>query len=252
MSSLLSRAWGRLNRTLGLRRDQIEVAVQLFGAAYPEATFVQIGANDGQARDPLRIQIERRRWHGVMVEPVPYVFQRLRTRYGKHPRVRLEMSAIADREGVMPFYHLRKAQPGEKVWKYYHALGSFRRDVVLNHRGLVPDIDERLVETEVPCTTFSELCKRHGIAQLDLLQIDTEGYDYEILKTIDFARWRPRLIVYEHYHLSPADRTAARERLGTLGYTTFEHGLDTVALDRSRLTPRDARIAKLFARNDAS
>ena len=37
------------------------------------------------------------------------VFERLRARYRGHPRVRLENSAIADREGMLPFYHLAQA-----------------------------------------------------------------------------------------------------------------------------------------------
>ncbi len=159
--SLRVKAWRRLTRFLGLPQNDIERAVHRFGAAYPEAVFVQIGANDGDTGDPLRLQIERRRWRGVMVEPVPYVFRKLREKYGEHARIRLEMSAIAARPGVLPFYHLREALPGEKVWRWYHVLGSFRREVILKHADAVPDIEARIVETPVPCLTFDELCRRH-------------------------------------------------------------------------------------------
>jgi len=220
--------------------------MQLFGAVYPDATFVQVGANDGMARDPLRTQIQRRRWRGVMVEPVPYVFKRLSARYGNHPRIKLEQSAIADREGVLPFYHLREALPGEEVWSWYHALGSFRREVVLSHQSFIPDIASRLVETEVPCTILSSLCERHGLAHVDLLFIDTEGYDYEVLRTVDFEARRPRVIVYEHIHLSADDRQNAQELLTRQGYWVFEHGLDTAALDSTRISAADKRLVNLF------
>lgn len=221
--------------------------MQLFGTRHPDATFVQVGANDGSARDPLRIQIGRRRWRGVMVEPVPYVFQRLAARYSGHPRIQLEQAAIADRSGSLPFYHLREAAPGETVWQYYHALGSFRRDVLLKHRNFIPDIDSRLVETLVPCTTLGSLCKRHGLDHIDLLFIDTEGYDYEILRTVDFTTQRPRVIVYEHIHLSQEDRQHARELLAQQGYCCFEHGLDTAALDTTRIDPTaDRKLLHLF------
>lgn len=246
MSSLLPRLTSRIRRELGLPLDQIEAAVHRFGAAHPEATFVQIGANDGVARDPLRMQVERRRWRGIMVEPVPYVFKRLQERYGDHPRVQLEMSAIAEQSGVLPFYHLREAREGEEVWQWYHALGSFKREVVLSHEGLIPDIEDRLTETAVPCTSFSSLCERHGLTHIDLLQMDTEGYDYQILRSIDLSIWRPRLIIYEHHHLAPDERRAARELLTTQGYLTFEHGLDTAALDGTRLGPADKSLHRLF------
>ena len=245
--SLLTKAWRRLTRLLGLPMNRVERAVHRFGSAYPEAVFVQIGANDGDTADPLRLQIERWRWSGVMVEPVPFVFEKLRARYEGHPRIRLEMSAIADRTGVMPFYHLREALPGEKVWPWYHFLGSFRRDVVLKHADAVPDIEARIVETPVPCLTFEELCRRHELGAIDLLMMDTEGYDFEILKTIDFARWRPRMLVYESCHLSPADRQAAQGLLSGQGYRYFESGFDTAALDQTRLGERDQGLMRLFA-----
>ena len=37
---------------------------------------------------------------------------------------------------------------------------------------------------------------------IDLLQIDTEGFDYEVLKMFDFNTYRPVIIQYEHFHLS--------------------------------------------------
>lgn len=246
MSFMLPRLTGRIRRELGLPLDRIEAAVHRFGAAYPEATFVQVGANDGVARDPLRMQVERRRWRGIMVEPVPYVFKRLEERYGHHPRVQLEMSAIAERSAVLPFYHLREAKEGEEVWSWYHALGSFRREVVLSHKAFIPDIEDRLTETQVPCIDFNSLCAGAGLTHVDLLQMDTEGYDYQILRSIDLTVWRPRMIIYEHHHLSSDERRAARELMTTQGYLTFEHGLDTAALDSTRLGPVDKAILKLF------
>lgn len=248
MNKLALKAWYRLRRLVGLPVDRMEAVMQHFGAAHGDAIFIQVGANDGVALDPLRIQVERRRWRGVMVEPVPYVFERLQSRYGAHPRVQLENSAIAVTEGTLPFYHLKEAEPGESVWAFYHALGSFRRDVILKHRDVIPDIDDRLVETAVPCITFTGLGEKHDLQRVDLLQMDTEGYDWEILRHVDFTRWRPRLIVYEHSHLSEDNRKAAQNLLTEQGYAWFEHGLDTAALDVHNINKGDRRLVKFFAK----
>lgn len=245
-TSTIARIIRRARRELGLPLDPLEKAVRLFGRAHPTATFVQIGANDGVARDPLRLEVERRRWTGVMVEPVPYVFKRLEERYGNHPRVRLEMCAIAEEPGLRPFYHVREAAPGEAIWPWYHALGSFKREVLLSHASFIPDIENRVSEVQVPCVTFNDLCVRSGLPYLDLLQVDTEGYDYEVLRSVDFEAWRPRFVMYEHHHLATADRCAARKLLTEQGYLTFEHGLDTAALDSTRLGPEDETLRRLF------
>jgi FkbM family methyltransferase len=248
MHPLALRAIAKARRSIGFPMDRIEALMRRFGAAHPDAFFIEIGANDGFARDPLRLEIKRRRWRGIMVEPVPYVFEWLRERYGSHPRIALEQAAIAERDGVLPFYHLREATPGEQVWGWYHALGSFNRDVVLSNRDLVPDIEDRLVETKVPAMTFAQLCEKHDVDDVDLVLIDTEGYDYEILKSMDLAARRPRLVVYEHLHLSSEDRAAARGMLEAEGYITFEDDLDTAALDTTRLSPKDRRLHRFVAR----
>jgi hypothetical protein len=43
---------------------------------------------------------------------------------------------------------------------------------------------------------------RYGIGHVNLLQIDTEGYDYNILKMIDFEGFSPDVINLEYVHLT--------------------------------------------------
>ncbi|HEY7633741.1 MAG TPA: FkbM family methyltransferase [Thermoleophilaceae bacterium] len=204
-----------------------------FAHSYPEAFFVEIGSNDGEQHDHLRPFILASDWRGIMVEPVPYVFERLRRTYGAEPRLTLENAAVAERDGVLPFFHMRDASAEERelLPDWYDGIGSFSRDAVLGHIGEIPDIEERIVRAEVTALTFESLCSRHGVQQVDLLVIDTEGYDWRILRSIDLEAHSPRLIVYEHYHLSEADRRAAAEHLRRHGYETIEEGFDTFCLD---------------------
>jgi FkbM family methyltransferase len=206
--------------------------IRAFGAAFPRAVFVEIGANDGEQHDHLRPMILEREWRGVMVEPVPYVFDRLVSNYGRIDRVTLENAAIADRDGRLPFYHLAPVTNyrREGLPQWYDGIGSFSREAVLDHARLIPDIADRLVETLVPALTFDSLCAKHGLDVVDLVLIDTEGYDYEILQHIDFATHRPVLVGYEHYHLTREDRDAALTRMRDAGYETLQEGFDTWCL----------------------
>jgi FkbM family methyltransferase len=181
-----------------------------------------------------------------MVEPVPYVFKKLANRYGKHPRVALENAAISSTSGQLPFYHLRQALPDEEVWEWYHALGSFRKEVILSHKHLIADIEDRVVEIKVPGLTFDDICAKHGFSHLDLIQIDTEGYDFEIIKTINFDHWQPRMLIYEHHHLSPEDKRAANDLLRKNGYSMFEYGLDTACLLTADEATQQSRLGRYF------
>jgi len=217
-----------------------------FAEAFPEARFVEIGANDGEQHDHLRPIVLERRWRGILVEPVPYVFERLRRNYAGVDHVILENAAIADRDGELPFFHLREADRAtERVPQWYDAIGSFSREAVLSHRPQIADIDERLVETAVPTLSFDSLLARHSFDAVDLVVVDTEGYDWEVLRTIDLDRHRPALIVYEHFHLDPDVRAAAREHLEAHGYETLEEGFDTFCLDPAADSGLTARFRGL-------
>lgn len=207
--------------------------VRAFADAYPRAFFVEIGSNDGEKYDHLRPFIVSGSWAGIMVEPVPYVFERLRSNYGGVERVSLENVAIGDRDGRLPFYHLSEVDEDERdgLPDWYDTIGSFLREAVLSHAGKVPGIEQRIVSTEVPCLTFQSLCARHGVERVDLVLIDTEGFDWQIVRHIDFELYRPRLLIYEHFHLSQADRAECRAHLERLGYETMEEGFDTFCLD---------------------
>jgi FkbM family methyltransferase len=207
--------------------------LRAFAEAHPEAVFVEIGGNDGEQHDLLRPLLLDHAWTGVIVEPVPYVFERLKRNYRDRPGLSLENVAVAPEDGERPFYHLAEsADPaGEGLPRWYDGIGSFSREEVLSHKPFIPDIEERLVEIRVPCLSLASLCARNRIDRLDLIVIDTEGYDWEIIRHLSLAALRPRLLVYEHYHLGPDDRRACAERLREAGYETMEEHFDTFCLD---------------------
>mgnify|MGYP001296139908 CR=1 FL=1 len=74
--------------------------------------------------------------------------------------------------------------------------------------------------TVTPPPAIKDLLAKHGIARPNLLQIDTEGFDFEVIKMIDWAN-PPDLIHYETVHLSVSDRKAAWELLRANGYRLF-------------------------------
>ncbi len=214
------------------RRNAVTPLVVAFGAAYPRARFVQVGANDGTRHDHLREEITTGEWTGVMVEPVPYVFERLRDTYGDNERIALENAAVGVRDESATIHHLAelKGEEREAAPWWYDAIGSFDLETVRRSAREMPGGEELIVGTEVECLTFDSLCRRHGIEDLDLLAVDTEGHDAAILAGVDFERFRPRLVLYEHFHLPADERSGTRERLQENGYETMEEGFDTYCL----------------------
>ncbi|HEV2370137.1 MAG TPA: FkbM family methyltransferase [Acidimicrobiales bacterium] len=249
--SLVHRALAPMGRRLraaagrGEGNDPRSRLVREFARAFPEAFFIQVGSNDGLKLDPLRPHILARQWRGIMIEPLPYVFDQLETEYGGHPRIILENVAVADHDGTAELFYIPEStDPSLPNW--YDALGTFRKDVLLKHTDFIPDIADRISSVAVPCSTFESICARHSVKKIDLVQIDTEGYDYEVIKLIDLERHAPKLLMYEHLHLSPSDREACLQHLRANGYEDISDTMDTVCLRVGDVPTRHRELLGLW------
>jgi FkbM family methyltransferase len=212
----------------------IHAVTAAFASDHPRAVVIEVGAHDGIQRDPLRRHVLTCDWTTYLLEPVPAVFEKLQRNVrfvdGAHP----VNVAIAGQDRPLPFFQVRPPEPGEEVWPWYDALGSFDREVVLSHVEQIPDIAERIVSVDVPALTARTFLADHAIDRVDLLQIDTEGYDLVVLEQFDIASLQPFLVIYEHWHLDDDQRGAAERLLASAGYELRSEGLDTIAMRRDR------------------
>ncbi len=101
---------------------------------------------------------------------------------------------------------------------------------------------EHRVEEQVNCITFKQLISKYQIKQVDLLQIDAEGYEYEILNSIDFATTPIRFINYESVLLHKNKRKTD-DLLRKNGYVLTDYGLDTFAYKKE-----DSDLTKCWTR----
>ncbi|MFH2204082.1 MAG: FkbM family methyltransferase, partial [Elusimicrobiota bacterium] len=192
---------------------------------------VKVGANDGVTGDPCSdILLSGTRWKGLLIEPVPHIFDRLKANFPDAKRYSLEQSAVGAAAGETTFYYVDKdaiiSLPDLPHW--YDKIGSFDRNhiVKLLDGVLEPHIRECAVEVQ----TLTAILKKNGIRDIHLLHIDTEGFDLEVLKTLDFAAYAPLLIFAEHLHLSAADKKIMIELLREHGYSVRDCGGDYFAV----------------------
>ena len=66
---------------------------------------------------------------------------------------------------------------------------------------------------------------------MHLLHLDAEGHDYEVLRTLDFAKHAPLSIFVEHKHLSDAQKTEMLHLLRKHGYAVRDCGEDYFAVN---------------------
>jgi len=189
--------------------------------------FVQVGAFDGLANDPLHDFITRFHWRGILLEPQAEAFAALAATYRDEPQLILHQAAVAAIEGSRPLYKVRAA-PGLPPWA--PQIASFHRETVLAHRDVIPDIEDLIATEEVACLTFDNLLAPFPGRTIDLLQIDAEGADFEIIKLFHQGGRRAHILHFEHKHLSPRDLAQCAAFLIERGYSVGLDGGDSTAL----------------------
>ncbi len=192
-----------------------------------EFFFIQIGANDGVMCDDIYDFVTENKLSGIVVEPLPDIFKRLRANYKDYPNIVAVNKAIYPSGKTVKLYRVK---PEHDLKEDYDGIASLFKEHHLKSKKKIPDIDAYIVEEEVPCISFHDLIETCHVNKIDLLQIDTEGYDYEIIKMINFQEIKPHIIRYEYKHLSGVDRTACIGLLKKQGYQFFmDSGKDMIA-----------------------
>jgi FkbM family methyltransferase len=199
--------------------------------------LVQVGANDGVRNDLLCPFLAGSDPRGILIEPQTMPFRKLQARYGDRERLTLLQAAIDDRAGTRTLYRCREDLVAGEGAAFLSGLASFDRsqvvDAYVRHArrlGLSEHPDRAIVGEAVATLTLDAVLIDFGLDRCDLLVIDTEGHDFEIIRTIDFSRIRPLVLIYEHIHLGRADRLACWRLLRANGYRCAADWSNTLAL----------------------
>jgi FkbM family methyltransferase len=187
--------------------------------------FLQIGAFDGVSGDPLHFYVRRGLLKGCLLEPQTDAFQQLCANYAGCEGLTFKQAAIGVQSGTAALYRVR---PGTTGPEWLYQIASFDKDMLLKHAAVVPGLEQAVVVETVPVVAFDELFAELRVAP-DIVVIDTEGYDFEVIKLLNVPMRKPSIIQYEYVHLRAQDQHACLELLASLGYVMAKSGSDMVA-----------------------
>jgi FkbM family methyltransferase len=224
-------------RVSSLNRKNLQVSAllhhycNLLADAYASPVFVKVGANDGITGDPFGSTfINDSRWRGLLIEPIPHLCERLRHNYPSTERFEIVQVAIGQRKGEKPFYFVSDdiKSSGLPEARYdYDQLGSFDRGHIERHFNGV--LTPYIVAMNVKVEPLSAVLDCSGCQRIHILHIDTEGYDLQVLLTLDLEKYKPDLLLVEHKHLSLFRKLQMKSLLTDAGYVVSNLGSDYCA-----------------------
>ncbi|HYG44141.1 MAG TPA: FkbM family methyltransferase [Bordetella sp.] len=143
-----------------------------------EGFYIDVGANDPETDSATKVFYDRG-WHGINIEPLQSHLKKLRD---ARPRD-INLGCAAG------------AAPGQfQIWECrVRGWATMDADVAARHEadgyeGQWHRIDVR---------TLADICAEHAPADIHFLKIDVEGFEHEVLRGMDFTRFRPWIVVAE-------------------------------------------------------
>jgi len=141
--------------------------------------YIDVGANDPEEHSVTKAFYEAG-WRGINIEPLPSFHQVFNE---QRPRdVNLAVAAGSS-NGELTLYDT----PQVRGW------ASPEQSVAELHRAEGHEV----VELTVPVRTLASVCEEHVQGEIHFLKIDVEGFEGEVIKGMDFVRWRPWVLVIE-------------------------------------------------------
>jgi FkbM family methyltransferase len=193
--------------------------------------FLQVGANDGVSFDFLFHFVKKRHSKGIVIEPVGNYYKELCANYFDFKEIIKINKAVHSRLKEVGIYKIKDTELS-KYPDWAKGIASFQKshlqkfDVINN---------DDIIEEKVQADTLEHIIEDSGLEEFDYFQVDTEGYDYEVVDMFDFSKRKPKVIRAEYINLPDSDKEKFRKLLTKNGYFIFFEALDIVAVDLKKI-----------------
>lgn len=221
-------------------KGSIDEFTNLYSKSKDRVTVVQIGANDGIDNDPIHKFIKRDKWQGVLLEPQKYVFDKyLLPLYRKTEGIVTLNTALDLKDGFKSIYKISisNSRWATGLTSFSRAVleeairsGYVEKQAIKEGCPLPENKEEYITEESVECICTDSLIKKMKLKKIDWLQIDTEGFDFEIIKMFNIGVTKPSVIVYENLHFSDSLQNECLNYLKQLDYECHNFGPNTLAM----------------------
>lgn len=151
-------------------------ALKLFGPGF----YIDIGANH-PTRDSVSRSLYERGWRGINIEPVLHYYESL---CAERPEDINLCVAVGDREDELVFFESPET-----------GLSTLSMDMAERQKAEGIPFIQRTVKTR----TLSSICEEYASREhpIHFLKIDVEDFEEQVLRGMDFQKWRPWIILIE-------------------------------------------------------
>ena len=168
----LGKQWLMRAGIVVMRREFVPFGLDLFAdtaalsrvLGHEVRVFFDVGANVGQTSLRAATVFPNAAIHAF--EPHPGTFRHLLAQTGSNERIRPNNLALGESDGEVDFYDF----------------GDSKINSMIANSPYVQKFEKKATKIKVACTTIAQFCDRNELPGIDVLKIDTEGFDLSVLK----------------------------------------------------------------------
>lgn len=175
--------------------------------------FVDIGAHDGITGSNTYFLEKERGWKGICIEPIPEVFVKL-----NQNRQSININSCITQDSELVVFR-RVYGYGEMLSGILHLMDNEHLERIEKDCKATGN---NYIDIEVPGRNINNILCELNIKEVDFLSIDTEGAEFDIIKTIDFNTINITFLTIENNNNSEK----IREYLSIRGYKCIKSVTD--------------------------
>lgn len=149
--------------------------------------FIEAGAHDGFFQSNTYYLEKFKNWSGVLIEPIPELYKEC---------IRQRPQAEVFNCALVPFDY---RDPKIKIVSA-DTMSFVKRE------GQFQDLRLKMAKTwvktneiSVPARTLTSILDELKVSTIDFLSLDVEGFELDVLKGLDFIKYRPKYILIEFF-----------------------------------------------------
>lgn len=142
----------------------------------PNGIFIELGGNDGLTQSNTASLEFYKGWRGVLIEPSEKAY----------------LQCVKNRPNSICLNYACVSSD----YKDEYIEGDFDGNMMSSVDGKRLDRNNNV---KVKVITLEKICEDYNLSHIDLLSLDTEGYELNILKGLNLNRFRPVYMIIEVY-----------------------------------------------------
>lgn len=173
--------------TVTYAQNREDVILKGFFKDVKKGFYVDVGANHPRNDSVTKIFYDEG-WRGINIEPNRMLYKLLQRDRPEDINLQIGVSS----------------KPGKLTLREYpdgHGLSTFSKEMQKSYEKSPSSFTKKHLDYDVNAMPLTDVFMQNKIPDINFMKVDVEGYEYEVLASNDWKKYRPQVLCIESNHI---------------------------------------------------